>query len=97
MALRRIEPGKGGEFQLTDAIQLMISDGHPVHVVVHDGKRHDLGNPGGYIPANVDSGLRHEKYGQALYKAIIKIVADFESENPEIAKEFSKINPIGLC
>lgn len=83
-ALRRITPGKGGELQLTDAIELMISEGHPVHVVVHDGKRHDLGNPAGYIPANVDFGLHHEKYGPALYKAIKQIVADFEAENPDI-------------
>lgn len=81
-ALRRIEPGKGGELQLTDAIELMIGEGHPVHIVVHDGKRHDLGNPGGYIPANVDFGLRHSKYGPALYKAIKQIVTDYESENP---------------
>ncbi|MDN8594857.1 MULTISPECIES: UTP--glucose-1-phosphate uridylyltransferase [unclassified Corynebacterium] len=83
-ALRRITPGKGGELQLTDAIELMISEGHPVHVVVHDGKRHDLGNPAGYIPANVDFGLHHEKYGPALYKAIKQIVADFEAESPDI-------------
>ena len=82
--LRRITPGKGGELQLTDAIELMINEGHPVHVVVHNGKRHDLGNPAGYIPANVDFGLHHEKYGPALYKAIKQIVADFEAENPDI-------------
>src|SRR5690625_7311691 len=59
-ALRRITPGKGGELQLTDAIELLIQEGEPVHVVVHEGTRHDLGNPGGYIPANVDFGLRSE-------------------------------------
>ena len=85
-ALRRIEPGKAGELQLTDAIELMISEGHPVHVVVHEGKRHDLGNPGGYIPANVDFGLRHEKYGPALYTAVKKIIADFEAEHPEVVE-----------
>ena len=84
-ALRRIEPGKGGELQLTDAIELMISEGHPVHVVVHEGKRHDLGNPGGYIPANVDFGLRDEKFGPAVYTAVKKIIADFEAEHPEVA------------
>ena len=88
-ALRRIEPGKGGELQLTDAIELMISEGHPVHVVVHEGKRHDLGNPGGYIPANVDFGLRDEKYGPALYTAVKKIVADFEAEHPEVVDKGS--------
>ena len=29
-ALRRITPGRGGELQLTDAIALLISEGHPV-------------------------------------------------------------------
>ncbi len=80
-ALRRIKPGKGGELQLTDAIELLIEEGEPVHVVVHQGKRHDLGNPGGYIPANVDFGLRDEKYGPALYKAIKQIMAEYEEEH----------------
>ncbi len=79
-ALRRITPGKGGELQLTDAIELMIQEGHPVHVVVHEGKRHDLGNPAGYIPANVDFGLRDEKYGPALYTAIKAILREYEAE-----------------
>ena len=60
-ALRRITPGKGRELQLTDAIVLLISEGRPVHVVVHDGIRHDLGNPAGFIPASVEFGLRHPK------------------------------------
>lgn len=85
-ALGRITPGKGGELQLTDAIELMIQEGHPVHVVVHDGKRHDLGNPGGYIPANVDFGLRDEKYGPALYTALKQIMNDFEAEHPEVLR-----------
>ncbi|AGS35347.1 UTP-glucose-1-phosphate uridylyltransferase [Corynebacterium maris DSM 45190] len=84
-ALRRITPGKGGELQLTDAIELMIQEGHPVHVVVHTGKRHDLGNPAGYIPANVDFGLRHPKYGPALYRSIKQVIADFEAEQERLA------------
>ncbi|TXG92521.1 UTP--glucose-1-phosphate uridylyltransferase [Rhodococcus rhodnii] len=65
-ALRRIEPGAGGELQITDAIALMISEGHPVHVVVHRGTRHDLGNPGGYLRAAVDLALDSEEYGPSL-------------------------------
>lgn len=79
-ALRRISPGKGGELQLTDAIELLIQEGEPVHVVVHKGKRHDLGNPGGYIPACVDFGLHDPKYGPALYKQLKNIIAEFEKE-----------------
>lgn len=66
-ALRCIAPGKGGELQLTDAIALLISEGPPVHVVVHDGIRHDLGHPAGFIPVSVEFGLRHPKYGPALF------------------------------
>jgi UTP--glucose-1-phosphate uridylyltransferase len=65
-ALRRTPPGKGGELQLTDAIALLIDEGHPVHVVVHRGDRHDLGNPGGYLRAAVDFALSHDEYGPPL-------------------------------
>lgn len=67
-ALRRIKAGAGGELQLTDAIALLISEGHPVHVVVHRGTRHDLGNPGGYLRASVDLALDSDDYGPSLRK-----------------------------
>ncbi|MCZ9308779.1 UTP--glucose-1-phosphate uridylyltransferase [Corynebacterium uberis] len=82
-ALRRITPGKGGELQLTDAIELLITEGHPVHVVIHEGKRHDLGNPGGYIPACVDYGLSHPVYGPGLRKAIAAILAEHERDDDQ--------------
>jgi UTP--glucose-1-phosphate uridylyltransferase len=65
-ALERITPGAGGELQLTDAVALLISEGHPVHVVVHRGGRHDLGNPGGYVRAFVDFALDDPDYGPDL-------------------------------
>ncbi|MBJ7290961.1 UTP--glucose-1-phosphate uridylyltransferase [Williamsia sp.] len=65
-ALKRIKPGAGGELQLTDAIALLIEEGHPVHVVVHRGTRHDLGNPGGYLKACVDFALDRDDYGPDL-------------------------------
>jgi UTP--glucose-1-phosphate uridylyltransferase len=65
-ALDRITPGSGGELQLTDAVALLIAEGHPVHVVVHRGGRHDLGNPGGYARAYVDFALEHPDYGPDL-------------------------------
>jgi UTP--glucose-1-phosphate uridylyltransferase len=65
-ALRRIEPGSGGELQLTDAVALLIQEGHPVHIVVHRGGRHDLGNPGGFLRAAVDFALEDPNYGPSL-------------------------------
>ncbi|WP_205874525.1 UTP--glucose-1-phosphate uridylyltransferase [Mycobacterium camsae] len=70
-ALRRIERGAGGEVQLTDAIALLISEGHPVHVVVHRGSRHDLGNPGGYLKAAVDFALDRDDYGPELRRWLV--------------------------
>jgi UTP--glucose-1-phosphate uridylyltransferase len=70
-ALRRIDRGAGGEVQLTDAIALMISEGHPVHVVVHRGSRHDLGNPGGYLKAAVDFALDRDDYGPELRRWLV--------------------------
>jgi UTP--glucose-1-phosphate uridylyltransferase len=65
-ALKRITPGAGGELQLTDAIALLIAEGAPVHVVVHRGGRHDLGNPGGFLRAAVDFALEDPEYGPDL-------------------------------
>jgi UTP--glucose-1-phosphate uridylyltransferase len=70
-ALRRIDRGAGGEVQLTDAIALMIAEGHPVHVVVHRGSRHDLGNPGGYLKAAVDFALDRDDYGPDLRRWLV--------------------------
>jgi UTP--glucose-1-phosphate uridylyltransferase len=65
-ALHRIVPGAGGELQLTDAIALLIDEGHPVHVVVHRGGRHDLGNPAGLLRASVDFALADPDIGPDL-------------------------------
>jgi UTP--glucose-1-phosphate uridylyltransferase len=70
-ALRRIERGAGGEMQLTDGIALLIKEGHPVHVVVHHGSRHDLGNPGGYLKAAVDFALDRDDYGPDLRRWLV--------------------------
>jgi UTP--glucose-1-phosphate uridylyltransferase len=75
-ALRRITPGAGGELQLTDAIALLIADGHPVHVVVHRGSRHDLGNPGGYLRAAVDFALDSAEYGPTLREWLAHRLSD---------------------
>ncbi len=70
-ALRRVDRGVGGEIQLTDAIELLIKEGHPVHVVVHRGSRHDLGNPGGYLKAAVDFALDRDDYGPDMRRWLV--------------------------
>jgi UTP--glucose-1-phosphate uridylyltransferase len=65
-ALRRIAPGVGGELQLTDAVAMLIEEGHPVHAVVHRGGRHDLGTPAGLLRASVDFALADPDIGPEL-------------------------------
>ncbi|MGH4007316.1 MAG: UTP--glucose-1-phosphate uridylyltransferase [Pseudonocardiaceae bacterium] len=74
-ALRRIDPGAGGELQLTDAVALLIDEGHPVHVVVHRGERHDLGNPAGLLRASVDFALSDPDIGPGLLRWLRERVA----------------------
>lgn len=71
-ALKRITPGAGGELQLTDAIALLIEEGHQVHIVVHRGGRHDLGNPGGFLRAAVDFALDDPDYGPDLREWLVQ-------------------------
>lgn len=71
---------QGWGLQLTDAIDLLISEGRPVHVVVHEGIRHDLGNPAGFIPASVEFGLHHSKYGPALFAVLEALLEKYRGE-----------------
>jgi len=41
-------PGHGGEIQLTDAIRRLLAD-HAVYGYRYPGRRHDIGNPAGYL------------------------------------------------
>ncbi|MFR9673536.1 UTP--glucose-1-phosphate uridylyltransferase GalU [Streptomyces sp. TR06-5] len=64
--LRRTEPGRGGEIQLTDALQTLASDpsiGGPVHGVVFRGRRYDTGDRGDYLRAIVRLACEREDLG----------------------------------
>ncbi|MBX2998514.1 MAG: UTP--glucose-1-phosphate uridylyltransferase [Caldilineaceae bacterium] len=68
-ALDRIEPGKGGEIQLTDAIRLMIKEGGKVYGMClrEDERRYDIGNFESYFRAFVEFALADEKFGPDLH------------------------------
>ncbi len=50
--LDRTAPGKGGEIQLTDALRLLL-EREPIHGVVLEAKRHDIGNPIDWLKTNL--------------------------------------------
>lgn len=64
--LRTTQPGRGGEIQLTDALQQMAADesiGGPVHGVVFKGRRYDTGDRGDYLRAIVRLACEREDLG----------------------------------
>ncbi|MER6774316.1 UTP--glucose-1-phosphate uridylyltransferase GalU [Streptomyces bacillaris] len=64
--LRQTEPGRGGEIQLTDALQTLAADekiGGPVHGVVFKGRRYDTGDRGDYLRAIVRLACEREDLG----------------------------------
>jgi UTP--glucose-1-phosphate uridylyltransferase len=56
--LERAEPGKGGEVQLTDAVQLLLEH-RPVFGHEFRGTRYDCGSKLGYVKATVAYALKH--------------------------------------
>jgi len=61
-ALARIEPGKGGELQLTDAVGLLLGE-RAVYGFTFEKGRYDIGNKGDYLRAVVELALEREDLG----------------------------------
>jgi UTP--glucose-1-phosphate uridylyltransferase len=64
-ALDRIEPGAGGELQLTDAINLLAQD-QAVYAYRFDQGRFDVGNPLDYLKATVELAVERDDVGPAF-------------------------------
>ena len=63
--LRRVQPGKNGEIQLTDALRLM-ADREAVYAYTFSGRSYDTGNKLGFLKATVEYALRREDLGDAF-------------------------------
>src|SRR6476469_2932205 len=65
--LEHTPPGRGGEIQLTDALQTLAGSSEPgggVHGVVFGGRRYDTGDRLDYLKAVVRLGLEHPELGE---------------------------------
>ncbi|MEL6893169.1 MAG: UTP--glucose-1-phosphate uridylyltransferase [Actinomycetota bacterium] len=62
-----LQPGRGGELQLTDALRAQAARS-PFHGVVADVGRYDTGNPLGFLTASIELGLAHPTLGDPLRK-----------------------------
>jgi UTP--glucose-1-phosphate uridylyltransferase len=63
--IAQVQPGAGGEIQLTDALKAQAARS-PFHGVVRDVLRYDTGNPLGWLTANIEIALQDPKIGPQL-------------------------------
>jgi UTP--glucose-1-phosphate uridylyltransferase len=72
-ALDRIEPGAGGELQLTDAIALLLED-EPVYGAICTFGRHDVGKKQDFLRATVELALDREDLGPEFAEFLREVV-----------------------
>jgi UTP--glucose-1-phosphate uridylyltransferase len=63
--IEKLPPGRGGEIQLTDALQIQACQGrcHGIHFA---GQRYDMGNPIGLLTTSIAIGLQRPDIAPAL-------------------------------
>ena len=71
--LEKIKPGKGGEIQLTDAIQMLLGQ-QAIFAYLFEGKRYDCGDKLGFIKANIEFSKKHPEIGKE-FTAFLKSVS----------------------
>jgi len=61
-SLQAIDPGSGGEIQLTDALRHLLRS-RPIYAYRFEGQRYDAGDKLGFLKATVEFGLRRHDLG----------------------------------
>jgi UTP--glucose-1-phosphate uridylyltransferase len=67
--IERTGRGAGGEIQLTDAIKLLARD-EPVHGVILESRRHDIGNPADWLLTNLTFARHNPELWDKLQPAL---------------------------
>lgn len=88
--LQEIQPGFGGEIQLTDAIKY-LSQRRPVYASFFNGKRYDTGDRIGYIQAIIDFALNHESIGDQVMEYLQYVVNRHLSQTSDKAVENQRL------
>jgi UTP--glucose-1-phosphate uridylyltransferase len=73
--LRQLQPGVGGEYQLTDALAALAALGKLVAAPI-PARRFDTGDKLDYLKANVEFGLKREDLGGPFLAYLKELVAD---------------------
>ncbi|MGX7350290.1 UTP--glucose-1-phosphate uridylyltransferase GalU [Dolosicoccus paucivorans] len=78
--LEELEPGAGGEIQLTDAINI-LNQTQRVFAKRFDGKRYDAGDKFGFMQMSLDYGLQHPEIKDELREYIIELAEQLKPQD----------------
>ncbi len=77
-AIDRIEPGHGGELQITDAMQIVANE-EGMYAYRFHGNRYDTGRPLSLLTASIELGLRQPDIGPSLRNYLRQLDLNGES------------------
>ncbi|OLZ09246.1 UTP--glucose-1-phosphate uridylyltransferase [Sulfobacillus thermosulfidooxidans] len=81
--LEDINPGAGGEIQLTDALDVLARQGQLI-AVPYQGKRFDVGEKLGFIKATVEAALDRDDLRDDVIAYLKNLVAQLQVEDPSL-------------
>lgn len=77
--LEETKPGKGGEIQLTDALETLISQ-EAMYAYNFEGKRYDVGDKLGFLQATVEFALKREELREPFMNYLVNRDWDVDLE-----------------
>lgn len=77
--LSTIEPGKGGEIQLTDALKKLSLE-EAIYAFNFEGRRYDVGDKLGFLEATIEFALRRDEIKDDFKKYILSIADRIQSK-----------------
>ncbi len=80
--LETMKPGRGGEYQLTDALQILLKK-RSVYGYVFRGKRYDAGDKFGFLKATVDLALKSSNVAEKFREYILHVAEKIRNEDKQ--------------
>ena len=74
-AIEKTEVSKDGELYLTDAIDILLSNGKKIYACEHEGKYYDCGNKVEFVKAIIDFSLERPEMSDEIKKYLKEIIS----------------------
>src|SRR5688500_17606360 len=96
--IANLNPGTGGEIQLTDGISRLLSL-ESVMAYRYEGKHYDCGSKAGFLEATVAYGLQHPEVGKEFREILLRVARRLAEESryaPDLEDDKADAEPVIL-